>query len=459
MLRKHYLIIIICVAAILARIALIRIPVSPWWDPAIYVGMGKYFFSGGTIGLWEILRPPLWPLIIGFGWFIGLAPLLFSKILVAIAGIGTIILLYIWGEREEKGLGLAAALILALAPIYTFFVTIPTNDIPSVFVSLAAAYCVYKRKYFGAGLLVGIAFLLRFPHGLFLVPFSFFILIDSWHKDKRIWIKKMISRGLWLTLGFACLAIPYFIINFFLYGDPLLPIKLGNEIIANTPGEPVSYYIQNIFKDNPLLFLSLIGLVVGLYKIWKHKTSRLFVLSFFCVIIVGGYFNYLGHKEFRYSFPFVIFLIIIAAYGLQTLWQLSAWPKAKYVALVIIAIIGIGNMYMRATREQYILLANAREKYYEALPPKSKVITSSPQIMLGSDALLIGTFATWEGALNNLREHPDTEYIAVDGCQVFCNDDMCAVQKKQFLDAMSASSTVVYSGKDGQCDLTIYHLH
>ena len=35
------------------------------WDESVYVGMGKFLFSAGTIGLWEDLRPMGMALIYG----------------------------------------------------------------------------------------------------------------------------------------------------------------------------------------------------------------------------------------------------------------------------------------------------------------------------------------------------------------------------------------------------------
>jgi len=65
-----------------------------WWDSAVYVGMGKYIFSLGKQGLWEPIRPIVWPIILGFLWKIKLNPIFFGRLLNIIMSLGIIYLVY-----------------------------------------------------------------------------------------------------------------------------------------------------------------------------------------------------------------------------------------------------------------------------------------------------------------------------------------------------------------------------
>ena len=38
------------------------------WDSSVYIGMGKYIFSLGKIGLWESSRAVVWSLLLGLLW-------------------------------------------------------------------------------------------------------------------------------------------------------------------------------------------------------------------------------------------------------------------------------------------------------------------------------------------------------------------------------------------------------
>ena len=42
------------------------------WDEAVYIGIGKFMFSYGSAGLFEIIRPLGLPLILGSLWSVGL---------------------------------------------------------------------------------------------------------------------------------------------------------------------------------------------------------------------------------------------------------------------------------------------------------------------------------------------------------------------------------------------------
>jgi len=59
-----------------------------WWDSSVYLGMGKYVYSFGEVGLYEGSRPLVWPLILGFFWKLGLDPIFFGRLMVLIFGIG-----------------------------------------------------------------------------------------------------------------------------------------------------------------------------------------------------------------------------------------------------------------------------------------------------------------------------------------------------------------------------------
>ena len=54
--------------SLIVRIIYLLINYPLWWDSYVYIGMGKYIFSGGKIGMWESFRPLIHPLILGVLW-------------------------------------------------------------------------------------------------------------------------------------------------------------------------------------------------------------------------------------------------------------------------------------------------------------------------------------------------------------------------------------------------------
>ncbi len=459
MFKKHWpLFVIICIALI-TRIVMIKLPISPWWDPAIYVGMGKFMFSHGTIGMWETLRPPLWPILLGITWFGGLNPLFMAKVFAALAGIGAMIVLYFIGEKEHKGLGSVSALMLALSPSFAFFVAIPTNDIAASFLVLIASFYILRKKYFLAGLMISLAFLMRFPNGLFLLPFSLFILIENWSLISwSDFFKKSIRQGINLILGFCTIAIPYFIINYIFFQDAFLPLKEGRSVIEGSSQESVFYYVKYILLDTPVVILAAFGVVMLGYELFRRrKISAVYSLSLLCALIVGVYFSHIGHKELRYSFIFLPFIIIIASYGLSRLWQLFNPKYAASITFVVILIIGGVNLWIQATHQYIIALSPQRNAYYEFIPKEATAITSSPQIMLGSDVKIVGVFDAAEKGTELIENNDGTfQYIAIDSCQLSCWQDSCDEPKQTFVEALELHTTKVYEASEQKCTLSIY---
>ena len=51
------------------------------WDESVYLAAGKYLYSSGTVGLWEMVRPPILPIFTGLFWKMGINSVLASELL------------------------------------------------------------------------------------------------------------------------------------------------------------------------------------------------------------------------------------------------------------------------------------------------------------------------------------------------------------------------------------------
>ena len=85
--------------SLIVRIVYLSINWPLWWDAHIYIGMGKYIFSSGQIGIWESFRPLIHPTIIGAIWKLGLNPIVWGKMLDLIFSLTAIFLLYKINEK------------------------------------------------------------------------------------------------------------------------------------------------------------------------------------------------------------------------------------------------------------------------------------------------------------------------------------------------------------------------
>src|SRR3989338_1546051 len=80
--------------AFLVRVIYLFLNYPLWWDSHVYIGMGKYIFSGGQLGIWEVFRPILYPLLLGLFWKFGFNPIIFGKIMDLLLSLICIYLVY-----------------------------------------------------------------------------------------------------------------------------------------------------------------------------------------------------------------------------------------------------------------------------------------------------------------------------------------------------------------------------
>lgn len=448
---------IIVALSAFTRLIWILQPQAVWWDTSIYIGMAKYFYSLGGIGFWESLRPPLWPIFIGLFFKIGLPSLLTLKVLELIISCGFIALIYIIGERIRKDVGLYASLLFSFTPVIFFFTAIPLTDVPSALLGYIALWLTLRGRYFSAGFLVALSFLARFPMGLFLVIVGVFILIAS-----TTW-KDRFTSGLKVLAGFCTLTLPYLIINFFHYGDPLRPIKDGgffvnNTIEANLHG--FSYYFVELAKQNPLLIFALLGLGIMVVNYKKIRESKELLMMLIVVVIAGGYFSYIPHKELRYSTPFIPALALFAGYGLSFLTiRISEKSWRIGVATVVLVILLFTPLFVGPYTPPATFMSD-RMDYYTFLSnePGATLITSSPQMTVFTDTSIIAVSETWEN-MNDLLRLESPDYVALNNCELFCGStENCDASRNSVITFLSSQNTVYAKTIPEACTMSIYKI-
>jgi len=109
---------------------------DPWWDAAVYGGMGMFMFSGGDVGLWEPARPPVLPILLGALWWVGLDAQWWGMLIGILAGAGCIAISFGLGNLiGKKGTGTLAALFLAFSPTFFLFSQVNQTEIISLFMT------------------------------------------------------------------------------------------------------------------------------------------------------------------------------------------------------------------------------------------------------------------------------------------------------------------------------------
>ena len=329
-LKGHTEIIILLAVSFIIRAISLFTQHDLWWDSSVYIGMGKYIFSLGDIGLWEASRPLVWPVILGFFWKIGLDPVFFGKIISSFFSLASIILLYIIILKIfNKKIAVFAALFFSFSQTFLYFNNILFSDIPSTFFLLLGIYFLFENKHIPSGLFLGIAFMARFFQIFLIVPAIIFYLF-LFYKKKISFKESLIFLG-----ALAIPAILFFILNFIIYKNPFYPFILQIYMTKNTGWvfhQPFGFYFANIIKENFFAVFSILG-AIFIIKQREYKAWLVLALFLFPFVL------YLSeqHKEMRLLIPILPFLYTVAAVGLVR--SAEYLKKYKNVALSLVVVL------------------------------------------------------------------------------------------------------------------------
>jgi hypothetical protein len=464
--KKHWPIITVLIVAAVLRVIHGVLPDIVSWDGSVYVGMGKYLFSGGAIGVWEVLRPIGWPIILGFLWSIGIDPYVAGVVIVAAASLWLVWLVYLIGERIRQHAGLIAAAILACTPLFFQYSTIPMTDITSTCLIVLALYVYIAKKgisrIFFAGLCIGLAAMFRFPQGLMLVAMGIIITIDAFPYQRNTIasrIGSVLQYGAMLALGFATVVVPFLIANYTSYGNAFLPFIEGNNIIKGYPElyhKGFWFYFTTLYKQHWLMVFALIPFL--LFK--RERFNKVLVYVLVILIVYLAYFLYQPHKEARYMLAFLPYIALCAGYGFVFLVeQLRVRPKVLFMPILAMGIIANINQLSSQTGDTPEVQAYAA---YFNDKPNERILSTAPFPAL-SDVLIVQTlYNDWNDALQKYHTlRNDIDYISLDSCvlEAACKDDaMCYKNKDELLKTLEEKEKKVFSAMSNKCDMRIYNI-
>jgi 4-amino-4-deoxy-L-arabinose transferase-like glycosyltransferase len=478
-LEKNFIISFIIVLAFLFDAILLVYPQNLWWDEAVYISIGKYIYSYGNSGFFEVFRPISLPIILGFFWFLGLNPIFFGKILAVIAHIGMIYLIYKIGDKAfGKNVGLLSSALIAFTPFIYIFSTKILSDILSTTFALTAVYIFIKdeklpkKNMFVSGLFTALAFLTRFPQGVLAASLIIVILVKEWRSNRYF---NGIHKSAIFLIGFMILATPYLTYNYFAYGSPTYPFTAAHEQIEATAWfheTNVFYYFSELPVQNIFFIISVLGIIYFFKKRdFKNfrKTSILLTL-----LLLFAYFSYLSAKDLRFSIVFLPYIALLSSYGAYNLLKKHAEKTISFFMIIIlIASFAIGTIILYQTNIRFVQPAaknpyNEFLDYFMANKVQGSIITSNAMIGAYVDNKLINLI-DWEIA----RERYDSgknesSILALDTCSVLCdpNRKECFDAKEEFIEYVKKTDKAIFHKTGNQtgvcwnctCDYYIFEI-
>ena len=470
---------IFLLALIIRLIYYFKAPVI-WWDEAIYVGMAKNLFSNGILGYWENFRPPVLPITLGVGWFVGIPVLLWANIIQLTVSLGAIFMVYVLGEKIYKHSGIVAAAILMAMPVFLDFGDKILTSIPATLFALIAIWMVYKKKWYLAGLFLSLALLTRYVMGMVTLAVGISVII-SWLLSKNKLseenINKYIKKVGYLILGFATTVLPYLIINQFMFKDALYPFKEGSRVFSQYNNWlydlGIMHYINQLFIQNYLLIFFIVGLLVFvLLKKWNEPAWNSLLLS---AAFLAIYFFSMIHKESRFMIPVWIMLSVFAGFGI--IWIINLAKKySKLLSRVAVVLFVFAFLFAvshglrteppslfyespmqdgKADFYHFFENGTMQDKMFIASSPLYTIYTNKPYTVLRS----------WELSGEVYRKFIDKiDYIAIDQCDHPCEPGTeCEIWRDDFLTSLDTQYGVVFKENytrwdESICDVKIWKI-
>lgn len=462
--KERYLISLVLFLSLFFRIWYTSLDQVVWWDESVYIGMGKYIATWGHVGMWELFRPPLFPLFYAVLFSLHLPLILFGKITVIVASIGIIYLVYIIGESIKKWSGVFSAIFLSITPVFFFFSKTAITDIISVFFVMLSLYLYTKNKYFLTGLTVAFAFLLRFPQGLMMVALAIIVITETYDRNIKVWLKNVLIRGFYIGFGFVLLAVPYLISNQMLYGDWAKPLVLGNAIIGGYSflyDLGIWYYPKQLFLTAPFLYLSLLSLYFVYKKeyILDTKSQKVLQIVFITALVFTSYFFWQSHKEMRYSIAFIPYLSILAGVGFLFIRETFKKDKILIVicilALVFLAYQSVPNFKIQKNESDEAI--NAYTKTLSGV-----YLSTMPNPVVFSNIRIVEFFGSLVD-FNDLwnRRSSQIDGVILNSCDIFCVErsegKSCDADVSLIQDILQDGKFIkVYEKPDMQCHFMVY---
>lgn len=399
---------------------------TPAWDESVYLGMGKYIYSGGQSGLWEMIRPLGLPLVTGAFWSIGLDQIMTSRIFSLLVSAGMILMTFLIAkELFDRKYALLGAFIVASTPIFFYYSEyILTDHISTLLLMISIFFMIRERFALGA-IFGGMAFWFKFTHILYFAAVMIYItyrtLTTKKVKDWKIQPKSIIFGVIMLGLIGA-----YFASNYILYHDhfdskidaisrPYTDASAysdnpyQNTTFSDFKGfiQYISYYIYNIIFNLSYGSLIYIFAIIYLLDIKRCRHDPRHVLLGITFLVYLTYFTIIPYKKDRFLVTFIPFMAIYASYGMMRIMDYikSLRPKIQGTKIQKILRISVLSMIIASSIisgyhiSKFYGWNDTREKpdydierYFDIHNVDGPILTTDPSLTAYSDKRYVGAY-------------------------------------------------------------------
>ncbi len=447
--------------AIAARIILMHGSQMLWWDSGVYAGMAKFLFSGGAAGLWEPIRPVLLPVLLGALWKAGFGILVSALFINIVLSAASIILVFLIArEAFGKQAALFASAIFSFSSVFFFMAFHAYSEILTMFCILAGAFAFMRQKHMLAGFFIGLAFLAKFPSGIFAAVFILLLVFS-----------RQLKNAAYFGAGFSIAAAPFFAANYFAYGNPIFPLSAAQDAISKVLGcnylwfKPWHWYFKFlILEENFLHLFSALGLWLA---VKNRKTCRHGMAILLCTLIPFAYFLQMHCRDFRYLIAVVPFIAMLSGYAISSLIKKKEnFAPLLAIILVVSAVQAIGFYYENRTFDMQGM-QNSFLSFAQSHDASGELWSSNPLMAFYTDSkiskIYYPVFNAWQAGnfySYVLANSSRISYVFMDSCAggIICpeSDSTCKSDLNQTYKLLEEKMDLAYSAESGRCSYLIY---
>jgi hypothetical protein len=274
-----------------------------------------------------------------------------GRLLTALLGTATVVAIGVLGARiAGRFVGIAAALVLAVAPLHVLNSHYVKHDVPVTFV-IVLAYLTYERVWkggslFAAAAVTGVAFATHYYTIFLAIPLAWAIVHRS--RDGGEAIRRV-------ALAAAICAGVFFLLSPFVLVEPLTAlgdIRANRQIVVDRAVANLGYvasaarYVKLLLSDAvgiPAAILALVGVIIGARR---NPARTAWLLAFTGPFLL---FVFSTYPASRYLVPATPFIALFAAIAIESIGKMRWGGRQIVNVLLIVALVATAlNESLRA---------------------------------------------------------------------------------------------------------------
>ena len=300
-----------------------------------------------------------------------------GRVVALALGIATVYLVYLLGKRAYgRGVGLLAALFMAVMPLHVMHSKFLAVDVPATFFVVMALIFAVRiteglklRDYLLAGLFAGLAAGTKYNAGLVILsPIVAHLATDKARPQFRILSPKLVAIPIMAAAGFL-IGTPGAVLNFGKFMQDFL-YEVGHAgsghglVFVETAPAFIYHFNHSLWVGMglPLLVLATIGLI---YAARKRTASDLILLVFLI-----AYYAVIGAAQVkfaRYTMPLLPVLAILAArISMDTINRLREGRMfarfVGYIAVLLLVLVTAYTLVFSLSIDRMYASADTRDR-------------------------------------------------------------------------------------------------